>query len=81
MKKVEQRKCVKVTNIDYASEHQPIAGIITFEEDWFFEGETLQNCNKGDYDITLIKQINRYTFEYRGDAKKEDSYRILAPIA
>ena len=62
-------KVVKVSNND-------IENLIEFEKSWFIEGDILQNAEDDNKDIELIKQINKRTFTYRGNANTNEIYHI-----
>ncbi len=62
-------KVVKVSNND-------IENLIEFEKSWFIEGDVLQNIEDEEKDIELIKEINKRTFTYRGNANKDEIYYI-----
>ena len=53
---------------------------VEFEENWFVEGDLLQDVNDPEHDIELVKQFpnNHKKFEYLGTAKPRERYKKVA---
>ena len=72
MKTKNNSRRIKVVSVEESDPYD----IIEFEEDWFFEGETVQNAKKKDFDITLVKQLTDTKFEFAGQAKPGEEYHL-----